>query len=173
MEDVGFDPSQIGLKTLENNRQYPKRKNVDLLPGKEGLRLRRGTTEIKVPLNDNKEEVEAVGVVKLTVPKEKEVENIEEIRLYKKVPGEREPKLVKAFKKAEIPRAVGRNLLRKVGKVDANEIVVTIEKHSGGGRPLRVTLDVRVCRKSTTAKTTAGKESSRAKARRRVALISN
>ena len=145
MDSETFNPKKIvSLKTLEDNEEYPKEDKEKLLPTKEGVPLKDGTTELKIVTDEN--EPQEVGVVRLIVP-EDELSNIEKVELLANIPGAEEPVLVKEFSPAEL-KDVKDNLLEGRNPIKSKEIILRITKKAK--KPVNLKVNIKICVHTTT-----------------------
>lgn len=146
MESESFNPKKIvTLKSVDNNKDYPKDDKKKLLPtSKKGLPLKDGTTEVKIVAD--KERPQNVGEVKLIVPK-KQLPNVKKVELLAQRPGEKEPTRVKEFDTEDIKDVKG-NLLK--GRNPIRTKAITIRVTTKKNKKVNLKVNVKICVKTTT-----------------------
>ena len=146
MESESFNPKKIvSLKTVDDNKQYPRRNRIKLLPtDRKGVPLKDGETEVKI-VTDRKEPQE-VGVVRLIV-KRSELRNIKTVELLAQRLDERKPTLVDEFDTEDL-KDVKDNLLKGRNPIKTKLVIIRITKKTGQRVNLKV--NVKICAKTTT-----------------------
>jgi hypothetical protein len=147
MDSENFDAKSIvSFKTLNDNQQYPNKDFEKLLPLKEGVALKNGTTELKILTDKN--EPREVGVVSLIV-KDDEIRNIEKVELLAETTTSKEPIIVKDFKSEDL-KVVKENLLKGRNPILTKAIILRITKNSN--KPVNLKVNIKICITTTSGK---------------------
>ena len=149
MDSDSFDPKKIkSLKTVDDNKEYPRKDKKKLLPTDkgDGLPLKDGTTELKFVAD--KKEPQDVGVVSLIVSKD-ELPNVKKVELLAETPEGNEPAPVKTFTPEEL-KEVADNLLKNRNPIKTKGIILRITKKAK--RPVKLKVNIKVCVHTTTGR---------------------
>ena len=146
MDSESFNPDKIvTLKTVKDNKSYPKGQKVKLLPtSKKGVPLSDGETEVKI-VTDRKRP-QNVGVVKLIVRKG-QLKNIKRVKLLAKRPNEKRATLVEEFDTKNLKANKG-NLLKGRNPIRTKAVIIRITKKSK--KRVTLKLNIKICAKTTT-----------------------